>query len=226
MKGKKQNYPHGFDYTGATFGRLTVIRRSGFQTLPCRQKQHLVECACACGVVLKVRLASLKNGNTTSCGCRQKEVNIARSTKHGRRHTPEYNVWASMLQRGKGNSNPAEYAERGITVCDRWATSFSNFLSDMGSRPEGHTIDRVDNNKSYSPENCRWATMKDQALNTRRTLRVKFNGELRVLQHLSEEHKINHRVVYDRLRLGWSVEKALTTPVMKMKPRKTQHAKH
>lgn len=225
MKGEKQKYIRGVDYTGFVFGRLTVIERSEAATLPCGQKQQMVKCACSCGRSLHVRLAHLKNGNTTSCGCRQKEVNTARSMKHGLRHTPEYETWASMLQRGKGNSNPVEYAERGIGVCDRWISSFSNFRSDMGLRPEGHTIDRIDNNQGYSPENCRWATRKEQALNTRRTLKVEFEGQLRVLQHLSEEHGIPHRVVYDRLRWGWTVKKALTTPVLKMKPRKDHHAK-
>lgn len=222
MSAKKQKYPRDFDFTGVLFGRLTVIKRAGTSTLPCGQKQALADCICSCGKTLRVRLAALKNGNTTSCGCRQKEVNIARSTKHGYARTKEYHVWAAMVQRGKGNANKEEYGDRGIGICARWVSSFADFLEDMGPRPSPkHTIDRIDNDGNYEPGNCRWATMKDQALNTRRTLKVEFNGEIRILQHLSEEHGINHRVVYDRLRLGWTVEKALTTPVMKMKPRKS-----
>lgn len=124
---------------------------------------------------------SLKQGNTTSCGCRQKEVARAQAT-HGSsrvgKRTPEYNAWVSMKQRCINPNNPRykNYGGRGITVCKRWFNSFPNFLKDMGEKPDGLSIDRINNDKNYCKSNCRWANAKDQGLNTTTVILITKEG--------------------------------------------------
>lgn len=107
------------------------------------------------------------------------------------------------------------YGQRGIGVCERWRDSFAAFLADMGERPDGMTLDRVDSDADYSPENCRWATPLDQARNKRRTRRLTYQGQTKCLTEWAELHGLNFFTLLKRLRLGWSPEAALTT-----KPRK------
>lgn len=150
---------------GERFGRLTVTgeerdSQSGGWFLTCR---------CDCGAVMATRKQSLRSGHTSSCGCLHKDVQAKRLLKHGRARSPLYVTWASMHQRCENPKSTAYYlyGGRGITVCERW-NSFENFCADMGERPSPtHSIDRRDNDKGYSPENCRWATKKQQAQNTR-----------------------------------------------------------
>ena len=155
------------DLTGQTFGRLTVIgpaarRKYGIPTWDCK---------CQCAVVLPVAGKCLKNGNTQSCGCQRRE-NLS---THGKSYTPTFSSWSSMLTRcfNPKYKRYADYGGRGITVCERWRIikrgddGFKNFLADMGERPDGKTLDRVNNDGNYEPGNCRWATAAEQRSNQR-----------------------------------------------------------
>ena len=164
------------DETGKTYGRLTVIERA-----PNIGKYVAWNCLCVCGKTLAVRADSLRSGNTKSCGCLKAE-NGAKwlrrlNTKHGEcsqsYRSSEWYSWQSMIircEQPKSNSYQ-NYGGRGIKVCERWRKSFANFLADMGRKPPGMTLDRIDVNGDYEPGNCRWATHSTQTRN-RRTYRV------------------------------------------------------
>jgi len=133
------------------------------------RRRRRVPVQCMCGTTRRVRAEKLHDGRSRSCGCLARELNAARMTKHGWSRTPEYRTWQDMIQRC---TNPqaeryADYGARGITVCQRWLSSFENFLADMGGRPAGLSLDRIEVNGHYDPSNCRWATRSEQNANRR-----------------------------------------------------------
>lgn len=131
--------------------------------------------------------------------------------KHGMSAREEYGIWNHMRQRchNPKNDRYASYGGRGIKVCDRWRESFENFYADMGPRPPGAQLDRVDNDKGYSPENCRWATRKEQQNNTRANRIVEFNGERRTIAEWASLRGLPYARVQTRLHRGWTPERAL-----------------
>jgi hypothetical protein len=168
-------------------------------------------CRCVCGNRVKVVRDSLINGDSSSCGCRT--LNAL-----GLSQSVEYRVWHGIQRRCYDSDNPsfADYGGRGITVCERWRgkSGFSNFLADMGKRPSSnHQIDRKDNNGPYSPENCRWATPKQQTRNTRRNRLLTLGDKTKCVAEWAEELGVDESTLRKRLDYGWSPEKALTTPV-------------
>jgi hypothetical protein len=128
--------------------------------------------------------------------------------------TPTYSSWANMKTRcdNKTFFSYTEWGGRGISYDPRWK-KFEAFIEDMGERPEGTTIDRIDNSLGYYKENCRWATPKEQSNNTRRNRYIEFNGVTKTLQQWEDELNIGRRTISERIKRGWSVERALTTHV-------------
>lgn len=203
--------------SGMKFGRLTAIKL----TKPKKKATQWI-CRCECGTEKSISLTSLKSGETKSCGCLQKETFGRHSITHGMSKIPEYHIWVSMKQRcydpsATGFSN---YGGRGIKVCDRWRTSFTNFLKDVGVRPSiKHSLDRFPNNDGdYEPSNCRWATKKEQAGNRRSCHLLEFNGQIMTISEWSEKTGIPRNAIYLRINhMGWSIERSLTTPTRRPK---------
>lgn len=184
------------DLTGQTFGRLKV---SGLAEATGRGVHWL--CICRCGVVVRLRTNSLTSGNSTSCGCKRRES----VTKHGKKHTPEYAAWRSMINRchRPGNRNYPNYGGRGITVCDQWRNDFARFLEDVGKRPsDKHSLDRIDNDKSYEPGNVRWATSKEQIRNRRNTILVEWNSSIIPLSVAAKNAGITYKHAFQLMRRG------------------------
>jgi len=204
------------DLTGKRFGRLKVIKYVGKNKW--RNSKWL--CRCICGVNTIVTGSDLKNGRTKSCGCLQKEMLAFRSTSHGhlknKKVTGFYNSWRDMIRRctNPNNSKYKYYGNRGITICAEWM-EFLNFEKDMiKDWKPGLTIERINNDKGYYRDNCRWATPKQQARNTRRNHLETFNDKTQCLAEWAEEYNILYKTLWERLyKCNWSIEKALTTPV-------------
>jgi len=203
---------HVFDISGQTFGRWTVTARAVSKP----GKQARWHCKCSCGNGGEVGGAQLRSGWSKSCGCLKREQTISRFTTHGHAThgiTPTYHTWAGMRARCSNPKNHKfeRYGGRGISVCLAW-TTFAGFLADMGEKPPGTSLERIDNNGNYCPENCRWATPTDQARNKRNNRLLTFRGESRPLAEWADRVGIKSRTIWDRLATGWRVEDALTIP--------------
>ena len=153
------------DLTGNRFGRLTAIERTGDKRWGC----YLWRCLCDCGNSHIAASNSLKSGLVKSCGCLHSEVAAKKSFRHGGYGTRTYKIWGGIIQRccNKNNNSYSKYGGKGITVCDSWR-DYETFLSDMGECPDGASIDRINGNLGYSPDNCRWATTRTQRMNQSR----------------------------------------------------------
>jgi hypothetical protein len=210
-------HPNAKDLSGRSFGRLKALG-------PIRKERDISgrsllvwQCRCSCGTVIETRSCNLLNGDTSSCGCYQREDIASRSTKHGQAKrsgpTPERITWKNMRARCENPkaSNYAWYGGRGIKVCDRWQ-SFVAFYEDMGPRPSAdHSIERDDTNGDYEPRNCRWATRAEQGANKRNNRLLTAFGETHHMQEWCRIKGISQRTLWDRLNAGWEVEKALST---------------
>lgn len=188
------------DRTGIKYGRLTAL-----SVFPSDKPNKRWLCRCDCGTECIVIGSKLASGHTKSCGCYKSEVNSAKSKIHGTSNTPTFNVWQHMHRRCNDQKNQAfkNYGGRGIKVCERWS-KFENFFADMGEKPEGMSIDRIDNNKGYSPDNCRWATKEEQANNTRWNVFLETpDGERLTLSQFCKKTGKNYEAVKSkRLRKG------------------------
>lgn len=204
------------DLTGEKFGRLVVIERAENQG-----KQTKWLCKCDCGNTVAVMGSRLRGNITHSCGCIQKEVTRNRSFKHGGSTSKLRSVWAKMISRcyRKGDKEYPRYGERGIKVCEEWK-EYGNFYKwaisagyDEDAKRGVCTLDRIDNNGNYSPENCRFTTMKRQSNNRRDNQILEFDGEMHTVSEWAEIKGIKIGTLWKRVnKLGWSIEQALTEP--------------
>ncbi len=177
---------------GQKFNRLLVINKAEPYISPKGQIQSMWLCKCDCGSIKAIRGYSLKNGLTKSCGCLVAEESRKANTKHGLRNTKFYGEWAAMKCRcfNKNFKNYKDYGGRGITVCEEWKNSFQTFYDYVSQLPhfneKGYSLDRINNDGNYEPDNVRWATATQQNYNQRRTVRVAFNGEIHTLKEWRE----------------------------------------
>jgi len=190
------------------YGRLTVIGAST------GGKSPKVLCRCECGTEKLIATGSIRSGDTRSCGCLHKETAGAHLKKHGMFNRPEHTVWRKMVERctsPKCKDFP-RYGGRGVGVCAAWLESFANFYADMGPRPDGMSIDRIDNDGNYEPANCRWATKAQQSANRSDNVHIEHCGRRQTLTQWANEAGLRPGTLWHRIRAGWPAERALTTP--------------
>lgn len=199
------------DLTGHKFGRLTVIK---FDCVDKRGTMWL--CKCSCGKEIIVAAGKLRSGHTKSCGCYAKEVAVISNTTHGLRNHRLYRIWNSMKQRC---NNPnihsyKHYGGRNIKVYEEWFNDFQSFYnwSMANGYQDGLTLDRIDVNGNYEPNNCRWTTYKKQNNNRRNNTLITFNGETHTLAEWREIKGLSQSTLFHRIERGWDIEKMLTTP--------------
>jgi len=192
--------------TGNRFGRLVAIRRHHI-----KNKKAYWLCKCDCGREHIANVAHLRNGDTKSCGCLHRSQN-------GLSGTRTYKSWSCMVRRCSINTSNRwkHYGGKGVTVCDRWKSSYSNFLEDMGERPDGKTLDRIDTGGDYCKENCRWLTPKEQGRNKKNNKLVTHNNKTATLAEWQEITGIDADTLSWRLKSGWTDEEALTLQVSPM----------
>lgn len=215
---------------GHTFGRASVLGRAGHTS---GKTKHLTyKCLCACGTQFVAPGNELRRGRVQSCGCLRRERSAERckdaatrppsrathGATRGNSRPPEYRSWYHIKDRcgNPRNKHYADYGGRGIYVCDEWKNSFEAFLADMGRRPgPGYSIEREKNDGPYCKSNCKWATGTEQANNRRNNRVVEFNGESKTIAQWARHVGIGYSTLNNRIRVGWTVEEALSTPPLR-----------
>jgi len=199
------------DLTGQRFGRLTVLKRQANN----KHNSEMWLCQCDCGNKKVIIGFDLKRGHTKSCGCLKKEGSLpTHGHTAGGKESKTYITWNHMLDRCKNKNvvNYKDYGGRGISVCDRWLR-FENFYADMGDKPEGLTLERIDNDGNYEPSNCKWATRIEQANNTRFNVFIEYDGQRLTIAQWARKIGMNYFTLHNRIRdYGWPIKKALTEP--------------
>jgi hypothetical protein len=204
---KGHKMPPRIDLAGQRFGNYAAERYAGNSSWHCR---------CDCGTERIVTTSNLRRGNSLSCGCKKPEKSRIAATRHGMRDTSIYSTWLAMKQRcnNPNNTSYVNYGGRGIRICERWS-SFENFLADMGEKPVGMEIERNDVNGNYEPSNCRWATLLEQANNTRRNNFVTYGGKTQTISQWARELSLSPATLYRRIEVyGMPLEKAMQTGIL------------
>lgn len=203
------------DLTGKRFGKLTVIKLDHKEQRYYKNKKsgfyYYWLCKCDCGNYKVINREKLNSGNTKSCGCLHKEI----MTIHGLSNSRLYRIYNKMKNRCYNTKNNYyhRYGARGITICNEWLKDKNKFFEwalNNGYKDD-LTIDRIDNNKGYSPDNCRWTTIKEQSRNTCRVKKITYNGETHCISEWTEILGFSRTLISNRLDRGWSVERALST---------------
>ena len=198
------------DLTGNKYNMLTVLRR-----LPNSGNNAVWECRCDCGNITKVTSGNLKNGSVKSCGCLR---HINTSATHNKTNTRLYRIWAAMKQRCYNSNYHAykNYGGRGIAICDDWVNSFDNFYNwaiDNGYR-EDLSIERINVDDNYCPNNCTWITLAQQAQNRRSCYMFYYNNKEQNLSQWCNELSLDYKLIHNRIfKLKWSFERAISEPV-------------
>lgn len=205
---------------GNKYGRLTVIGKTNKRDAT---GSVVWKCKCNCGNIIYCNVTVLKNGHTKSCGCYKLDYNREQGkilfTKHGLKNTRLYNTWCSMKQRcmDKHCKSYSRYGGRGIKVCDEWLNDFVNFYkwATENGYQDNLTIDRINVNGNYEPNNCRWATPSEQSNNKRNNHFVIYKGCKMTVKQLSEKYNINYGTILSRINRGWSIDDSVEHPIRK-----------
>ena len=198
---------------GMRFGMLEVLHREDDYVKPSGRKILMWKCRCDCGNMVTVSGECLRHGNTKSCGCQRRN----KFRTHGKSNTRLYEIWTDMKQRCLNPNQKVYkyYGGRGITICQEWIDDFMSFYDwalENGYQ-DNLTIDRIDVNSGYEPNNCRWVTMETQLRNTRRNRFVEINGESHTIAEWARIYGINPQTINSRLRKGISEQDAILIPV-------------
>lgn len=208
------------DISGQKFNKLTVVAFSHIGS----NGYSFWKFKCDCGKSIRFNASRVWRGLKKSCGCSWAEAQSIAQTKHGCKYKRIYRIWHGMKSRCTNAKHHAydRYGGRGVKICRRWLT-FTNFYKDMGEPLSNeHTLDRINNSKGYSKNNCRWATKVEQNRNSRGNASYTFKGKTQCIAAWADEYGLRRSILYDRLRRTpgkWSIEQALTTPVQKNKSR-------
>lgn len=212
------------DLTGQTFGRWEVLGRGEDRISPnAKRVYRMWTCRCSCKkhTVKDVYEFNLLNGKSNSCGCLNSEKTVERNKTHMLSNTRLYSIWSNIKKRCNNKNDPrySSYGGRGINVCAEWSNNFLSFYTWAISNgyKDNLSIDRIDNNKGYSPNNCKWSTNQEQSNNRRSNHNININGTTKTLTEWSKQFGIDNDLVSYRIKHGWSPEKALFTPVYKGK---------
>ena len=202
--------PTKLDLTGVRFGRWIVVAPE-----PSHDDRTFWTCRCDCGSVRIVSTQTLRMHLSQSCGCLRANVSSVVNRTHGATNTTEYRAWCGIKKRcyNHATKSYADYGARGIVVCDRWRDSFETFYTDMGQCPPGHSIERIDNDGPYAPDNCKWASRKEQNSNTRRNVYVTWLNQQMTVSEAARMAGIKRLVLHKRLARGWSIDRAMTEPL-------------
>lgn len=198
---------------GDKFGKWTIIEEIAPKIIS-NKPRRMFRCQCECGNIGEVQLSCLRNGHSTSCGCEQKKRVSAANTKHGLEKHPLYNTWKNIKKRCNyiNASEYENYGGRGISVCEEWSNNFQSFYNwaiNNGWSKE-LTIDRIDTNGNYCPENCRWANVETQMNNMTKNHYIEYNGDTYTLSTLSKHLSIPYNIVRYRLsNCKWTVEQLI-----------------
>lgn len=203
------------DLTGKRFGRLVVL---GVSTVRLYGKQLAWDCQCDCGTMKPVITALLKAGHTKSCGCLKRECKPPVVRTHGMSHYSGIKVWEGMIRRctNPNDKDFSRYGGRGIRVCELWL-DVRNFAKDMGEKPQGCSLDRIDPNGDYCPQNCRWATPAQQGANKRNNRMIAHDGQVLHMSEWCRRLNVNPSTVLNRLKSGMDPSLALTLPLRRVR---------
>ncbi len=202
------------DITGETYGRLTAVRDTGVRTYG-----MVWEFLCSCGNTHQAVKSEVTGGKVKSCGCAPNSGRFKKT--HGHTGSPTYGSYNAMIGRCKYShlDNYRYYKGAGVEVCERWQESFENFLSDMGERPEGCSIDRIDGTKGYFKENCRWASIDVQADNKANITQLTYQGVTQSIRKWSEVSDLSYDVIRCRYNAGWAIDDIFKIPFRGHRPR-------
>ena len=198
------------DMTGKRFGRLVVLEKVAPQIGPTGRKRTAYRCKCDCGNVVVVLRENVVSGRTGSCGCYKHERGVEVNTRHGETRTRLHNLWLSMKARCQNPNNKSyhNYGGRGVTVCDEWSNSYESFRdwALANGYADNLSIDRLNNDMGYSPDNCRWVTFHQQQNNRRNNRVIEFTGKSMTLAEWAREIGVSHKTLHQRFRYGgpWS----------------------